>query len=159
VVRKIDEWWGKKAKIVKPDGQIDRETLGRIVFDNGKLLKQLTDLSHPLILQQEKELLQAYQKDPKVTAIILDVPLLFESGQDKWCDYVVFVRADETLRYERLRQNRGWNAEKIRKIENFQIALDKKAKKTEYIVDNNSSIPAVSLQVKKVLSTILKDKK
>jgi len=159
IIQNINRWWGKKAKIVKPDGQIDCEVLGWIVFDNGNLLKQLTDLLHPLIFQREKELLQTYQKDPEVVAIVLDIPLLFEAGQDKLCDFVVFVRADEALRYERLRQKRGWDAEKIKKIENFQISLDKKAKKSEYTVDNNSGIPTVSSQVKKVLSTILNNKK
>jgi len=159
VIERISRWWG--PDLLNAEGKIDREALGSIVFADEAALKQLTDLVHPLIAQREKELIRAYQQDPAIAAVVLDVPLLFESGQDKWCDFVIFIQSEAHLRLERLK-NRRWSAEKIKKIKkwgNFQLALDKKAKMSDHILRNNSGICDLTKQVVELYSKILEIKR
>ena len=127
----------------------------RIVFEDEKKLKRLTDLVHPLVSELEKQLIKTHEGDPRVAAVVLDVPLLLETGQDKWCDCVIFVQADEPLRYERMRKSRGWPPEKTKKIEKLQLALDAKARMSDYTICNNSDVPRLAAQVADVLSRVL----
>ena len=153
VLSQLKLWWG--VNVIGMDGKVDRAAVSDIVFNNEKELKRLTDLVHPLIFQRQEEMISAFESESKVKAIILDIPLLLEIGQEVICDTLVYVRAEERLRIERLGRSRGWTREKIKKIENFQIGLDNKAKISEYTVENNSNIPETAKQVSRVLSLIL----
>jgi dephospho-CoA kinase len=153
VIQKIVSWWGEQ--VLLSDGKLDRGAIGWIVFEDPTQLNQLTELVHPLIAEREQELLSFYQGDPKLSAVILDVPLLFESGQDKWCDAVVFVACEEEIRRKRLKTKRGWEPEKAQKIENLQLGVNVKAQKADYIIRNNSSVSEIAVQVKELLPKIL----
>jgi len=152
VIQKIVSWWGEKVE--RADGQLDRQAIGRIVFEDRDKLNQLTQLVHPLIAEREKELIALYQGISEVTAVVLDVPLLFEARQDKWCDAVVFVDCEEPIRQKRLKKSRGWKEEKRKKIENLQLGVNFKAQKADYVIRNNSSISEIAVQVKTLLNKI-----
>ena len=152
----LQRWWGKE--VIKDNGQVDRSVVAGIVFNDAAQLKRLTDLVHPLVRQKELELIGRYQGDKKFCAIILDVPLLFESGQENLCDKVVWVHTDDEIRYQRLAQRRGWREENAKKREKSQFSLDKKAKMSDYIVYNNSTIPDLVKQVASILALIIKIK-
>lgn len=152
VIQKIVSWWGEKVE--RADGQLDREAIGRIVFEDREKLNQLTQLVHPLIAEREKELISLYQGSFEVAAVVLDVPLLFEAGQDKWCDIIVFVDCEEPIRQKRLKKSRGWEEEKRKKIENLQLGVNFKAQKADYVIRNNSSISEIAVQVKTLLNKI-----
>jgi len=153
VKAQIVEWWGQT--VLDSQGRVDRGTLGGIVFEEEESLQKLCRLVHPLILKRQEELTEKYLSDPAVPAVVLDVPLLIEVDQYKLCDCLVFVEADDAVRHRRLREKRGWGEEKIKKIENFQFMLDKKAKISEYTVINNSDIPDLAKQVAVLLSVVL----
>ena len=154
VIEQIKAWWG--SAVLAENGQIDREALGSVVFKDVKALEQLTGLVHPLIRRRQRELVAAAAADEGVLAVVLDVPLLLEVGQAGICDVLVFVEASEAVRYERIGRSRGWDAKKIKKIENLQLGLDKKAEISEYTISNNSCIPDLVAQVEKMLSEVLK---
>lgn len=153
VIQKIVSWWGER--VLRADGQLDRQTVGTIVFENPDKLNQLTQLVHPLIAEREKELIALYQGTSDVVAVVMDVPLLVETGQDAWCDVIIFVDCQETTRWNRLRIDRGWEEEKTKKIENLQLGLNCKAQKADYIIRNNSNISEIARQVNNILSSIL----
>ena len=156
VIDQIHRWWG--PAVLDSQGKIDRNALGSIVFADEMALKQLTDLVHPLIAQREKELIGKYRQDSAIAAVVLDVPLLFESGQDKWCDFVIFVEADDHIRLERVTKRR-WTSEKIKNIENLNLALDNRAKMADHTVRNNSGILDLTKQVVELYSKILEIKR
>ncbi|MFC1783442.1 dephospho-CoA kinase [Planctomycetota bacterium] len=153
IIRQLLHWWGDD--ILAPDGLIDRQAVGRIVFENTQKLKMLADLVHPLIAERAKELIEFYQGDSQTLGVLLDIPLLFEAGYDRWCDFVVFVAADEKIRQNRLLRSRGWETKKRKKIENLQLSLDIKAKKADFIVHNNSSIQDLAQQIEKIFNELL----
>ena len=153
VAERIDQWWG--GQVTGSDGKIDRKALGNMVFDDVGAMKKLTDLVHPIIEKRQKVLIQEYQADENIAAIVLDVPLLFEVGQQGICDSVIFVQADEKVRMERLKASRGWDVGRIKKIENLQLELDIKARMSDHMVENNSTISVLAAQVAKVFSFVL----
>ena len=153
IVSQLLGWWGER--ILGADGGIDRGALGSIVFDDADELKKLTDLVHPMIFERIEGLIEANIGNPAVRAVVLDIPLLVELRRENMCDLLVFVQSDDDIRHGRLRGNRGWDKKKIKKIENLQIILDKKAKISEYTIVNNSNIPDLVPQIDRVLSAIL----
>jgi len=153
IIAQLIDWWG--VRVINPDGSVNRQALGDIVFEDSRELKKLTLLLHPLIEARQQELIKSYQSDPDINAIILDVPLLAEVGYSKLCDALVYVDTSKSARFDRLRKKCGWTAEKIKKVENLQLPLDKKAKMSEYTIDNNSDIPVTTSQVGRVLTMVL----
>lgn len=145
------------VKIITPAGQVNRSALAGIVFDDPARLKELTDLVHPIIEQYEDDLIETFQSDPEFRAIVLDVPLLLEAHQEDKCDVIVMIETDKCLRYQRLQEERGWNEEKIKKVENLQFALDIKRKISEYSIYNNSGIPDTASQVEQILNKVVRN--
>ena len=70
IIQEIVSWWGKQ--VLRADGQLDRDRVGRIVFEDSDKLYQLTQLVHPLIAEREKELIDLYQGNSEVDAVVLD---------------------------------------------------------------------------------------
>ena len=88
----------------------------------------------------------------KVRAIVLDIPLLAEVGWIKKCDKIVFVDCKSDFRALRMQEKGGFSKKQLKKRENFQISLDKKAKIADYIIDNNSGSSALAEQVFRIFT-------
>lgn len=153
VADQLRQWWGDT--ILGANGYIDRTKVASVVFGDNRQLQRLEQFLHPLIAAKQQALIQQYQQDPAIKAIILDVPLLFEVGQDKLCDCVVFVRAHQDACRQRLLQ-RGWDMDRVKKTENLQLALDTKLKMSDHIIANDSDLNELSVQVAELLPQLLK---
>ena len=84
-------------------GDIDRRALGKIVFENTELLSALTVISHPIIISRVLEEIEKCGDEN----VVIDAPLLFESGLDKICDTTVGVIADAKERARRVSRRDG----------------------------------------------------
>ena len=155
IVHQIEQWWG--PEVLGADGLIDREVVGRIVFADESELRKLTNLVHPLIADREQAQIAKFLEIPTVKAVVLDVPLLYETGQDQWCDKVIFVQSDMVDRQKRVAEKRSWDEERLKKVEKIQMPLDSKAKRADYVIANKSTIPSLATEVAQVLSQILTD--
>ncbi|MBN2375154.1 MAG: dephospho-CoA kinase [Sedimentisphaerales bacterium] len=153
IVHQIEQWWG--PEVLGAGGLIDREVVGRIVFADENELRKLTNLVHPLISDREQAQMAKFLEDPTVKAVVLDVPLLYETGQDKWCDKIVFVQTESGDRQKRVAKKRGWDEERLKKVEKIQMPLDSKAKRADYVIANKSTISSLETGVTQVLSQIL----
>lgn len=153
IIEQISQWFG--PSVLDSQGFIDRRLLGDVVFSDESAREKLNSLLHPLVEKEEKTLLASHKQDKEVKAIVLDVPLLLEVGQENWCDALIYVFTDQSVRISRLETSRGWSAKKAKNVENSQLALDTKAKISEYSLCNNSSISDLEIQTAKILSLIL----
>ena len=95
-----------------------------------------------------------FQSDPNTIAIIEDSPLLLEKGLDQICDRIVFVNTDRAVRLARLAQSRGWSESEVDRREKMQLSLDSKARRADYVVDNNLNESEVSQQIRRILSQL-----
>jgi len=94
---------------------IDRAALGKIIFNQAELRYQLEQIVHPLVHQHRQAfLIRARQSRQR--AVIFDVPLLFETGGQDLCDYVIVVWAPETLQRRRALLRQSMTAEKLDQI-------------------------------------------
>jgi dephospho-CoA kinase len=140
--------------IADESGRIDHQKLARTAFADAGYLGRLNDIIHPGVLRQAEELIEKFKRQTEPVAVVLDMPLLAEIGWHKRCDKLIFVDCEEKIRLKRAEKKRFFNKKQLKIRENFQISLDKKAKIADYIISNNSDIPALTEQVACVLSRI-----
>ena len=150
VKAELRQWLG--AGILDEVGRVSRKAVGRIVFADPDKLKRLNGIIHPRIGRLRDGLMAQYLADSGVKAVVWDTPLLLETGLNRECDVVVFVKATDQIRAQRVAKTRGWSAEELAKREKSQIGLDKKAAIADYCIDNNGDEVASLLQVQRVLS-------
>lgn len=153
VVATLRQWWGEF--IFTPGGDVSREAIALIVFDDAAELTRLENLLYPRVRRRSDELMAAYAADPSVKAIVLDAPKLYEAGADELCDTVVFVDADWSVCMRRLAESRGWTGEELTRRRNMQNPLDMKKANADHVVVNNSGIDELRLQVERVFSSVL----
>ena len=148
----IVERFGKS--ILDSSGKIDRKALAKAAFSDPVKLEVLTKIIHPPVLERTEALIETYQKDENIAAIVLDMPLLAEVGWEKECDKLVFVDCRAQIRAERAKK-RGINEKELKVRENFQISLDKKASLADYTLNNNSELSEVAEQIRSIIKNIL----
>ncbi|MCR5491550.1 MAG: DNA-formamidopyrimidine glycosylase, partial [Bacilli bacterium] len=99
-----------------------------------KYKKKLEDILHPLVIEEAKKLIHGSNENTK---IILDVPLLYQSGMDGLCDAIICIDADESKRRARLIAE-GRNAKAIMEI-NRSFPLTKAKKKATWVIYNDGT--------------------
>ena len=152
IKEKITKLFGKG--ILDSEGNIEHKKLAGVVFKDSGKLALLNEIIHPLVLKRVEELIDKYNGQNQVKAIVLDMPLLAEIGWTERCDKLIFVNCRQKIRAERTKKlDFDKNQLKIR--ENFQISLDKKLKLTDNTIENNSGISALVRQVADIFSEIM----
>tara|TARA_B100000700_G_C15013345_1_gene842094 strand:+ start:865 stop:1485 length:621 start_codon:yes stop_codon:yes gene_type:complete len=112
---------------------IDRAKLGQEVFGKPAKLKQLENLLHPLVRKARDEFIKK-QNRYKTKLIILDVPLLYETGGDKICDKVLVVSAPFFIQRQRALSRKGMTQEKFFDILKRQLPDHEKRKRADFIL-------------------------
>lgn len=138
-----------------PEGVVDRKALAAIVFRDPDALRQLEALLYPRIERRRAELQAEYERDPRVRAVVIDAPKLFEVGLDARCDAVIFVEAERGVRVERVRRSRGWSEEELDRREKLQIPLDSKRARADHTVVNNSTVETLRSELERILATVI----
>ncbi|MFQ5494649.1 MAG: dephospho-CoA kinase [Phycisphaerae bacterium] len=152
-IRTIVGWWPEP--LLGPDQRLDRAALARIVFADPEKKRRLESLVYPLIAARRDDMIRAGWNDQRVTAFILDSPLLFESNLDRLCDTVVFVEAGEDVRVLRLKQRRGWDVDELRRREKWQWPPADKRSRAEYTILNEGSIEGLRVCTTRVFDQII----
>lgn len=104
---------------VGPNG-VDRQMLGDLVFGNFAALSDLENILHPLVRRIRKLFLRTHALR-RTRYVAMDVPLLFETGEEKNCDAVVVVTAPLFLQYQRVLSRTGMTKEKLTSILSRQL--------------------------------------
>ncbi|MFN8759199.1 MAG: dephospho-CoA kinase [Tagaea sp.] len=97
---------------VKTNGAIDRAKLGRTVFADPAALARLEAILHPLAARARDAFLARHRRS-RTKRVVLDVPLLFETGGERRCDLVVVVSASATIQRQRALARPGMTREKL----------------------------------------------
>ena len=124
------------TEISGSDGTIDRKKLGERVFANPTDRKKLESILHPLVRQHRDQFLQDQQRLGR-QIVVLDVPLLYETGGDGLCDYVIVVYAgEETIRHRAL-SRLGMTSEKLSGILATQMPASEKCQRADLVLDTD----------------------
>ena len=135
------------------DGAVDRAALGRIVLKDGAKLAALEKMVHPLAGATQVDFLNA-QMAAGATHVLLDVPLLFETGGHKFVDCVVVVSAPPDIQRARVLERPGMTEEKFADILAKQVPDSDKRAAADFIVDSSVSVADAHRQVKEILAAV-----
>jgi len=140
VIAELKKRWGDKVLDAK--GQVIRREVAKIVFGQGNVgeRKFLEQLTHPRIEELLKTELDTIRKSADLPpVVVIDAPLLFEAGWDKYCDKVLFVDAPRDIRLERA-VARGWSTEQFAAREASQLPLVDKASRSHIVIRNAKTL-------------------
>jgi dephospho-CoA kinase len=138
---------------VTRDGAIDRDVLSARVVGDEAALRQLEGIVHPLVRQAQADFLEA-SRAAGVDCVVLDIPLLFESGGTKLVDNVVVVSAPASLQLERVLARPGMSAEKFESILARQVPDAEKRARADFVIDTSGPFEATRAQVRAVLDAL-----
>ena len=136
-------------------GKVDRDELARRVLGNTVAIEKLEKIVHPLVRRAEELFLEmASRKGAPV--VILDIPLLFETGGERRCDAVVVVSAPPEVQHARVFERPGMTEEKFAAILAKQIPDAQKRARADFVVDTSKGFDATRDQVRDILARIAK---
>lgn len=139
------------SDILEEDGALDRQKLGSIVFNNEEKRLLLNSIVHPAVRERmamKRETAQAANEE----AIVMDIPLLFESKLTGLVEKIILVYVDEKTQLERLmKRNNFSEAEALSRIKS-QMPLKDKVAKADEVIDNSGSIEESRQQLMDILN-------
>ena len=141
---KISERFGQN--ILKESGELDRAKLREIIFNSDEEKDWLESLLHPAIARQIQDELKVSTSPYSV----LVSPLLFETGQNDFCDKVLVVDVPVETQVERTLKRDGVSEEQVQSIIKAQISRQKRLQLADEIIVNDSTLGALQLAVKKL---------
>lgn len=130
--------------ILRPDGSLDRERLGAIVFSDQEKLATLNGIVHPLV----GELMSQQERAAGDEAVVVhDVPLLAENGLEGGFDLVVVVDAAEESQEDRLTRLRGMPEDQARARMAAQASREKRRGVADIVIENDGSLEDLDRRV------------
>ncbi len=142
--------------IINPDGTLNRPLLARRAFKNSQSNKKLNDITHPIIIEEVKSMIGALAAKG-VRAVVVDAALLFESGADGMCDYVVTVIASESIRLKRIIERDKIGEEAARLRINAQNSQNYYVNKAHFAIINDEDMDRLKDRVATVTRMMLED--
>ena len=141
----------KFGKSILKDNEVNRVTLGKLVFENNENLKELNNIIHPQIRKNISEQIQVHKNEKLV---FVDVPLLFEAKFDDLVEKIIVVSLDEKIQLERLMNRNSLSKEEALQRIKSQIPVREKEKLGDYVVDNSFTQENTYKQVDRILEKL-----
>jgi len=130
--------------VLAPDGTLDRQRLGEIVFGDDELRAKLNSLIHPLVGARLRELEQGADAD---AILVEDVPLIAENDLADFYDLVVVVDVPPRLQEERLVRDRGMTPDQVAVRMAAQASREQRLAIAGIVVDNSGSLAELDREV------------
>jgi dephospho-CoA kinase len=137
------------------DGKVDRQKLSQRVLGNPEALKKLEQIVHPLLGAHRQKFLEDAEK-AGAPIVLMDVPLLFETGGEKRMDAVIVVSAPAELQRQRVLARENMTQEKLDAILARQMPDAEKRKRADFVVDTSRGLEPVRADVKDILARVAK---
>ena len=136
-------------------GKVGRQKLATMVINDKAALERLEAIVHPLVFTaREKFLAEAQARGAPV--VVLDVPLLFETGTDRHCDAVVVVTAPHEVQRRRAFERPGMTDDKFAAILKKQMPDAEKRRRADFIIDNSQDFEHARRQIRDILQSAVK---
>ncbi|TDD19646.1 dephospho-CoA kinase [Nonomuraea diastatica] len=133
--------------VLRPDGSLDRERLGSIVFNDAERLAELNAIVHPLVGERVAEL---RSQAPDDAIVVYDVPLLVENNLASMYDVVIVVDAADEVRVRRLAEHRGMPEADARARIAAQASREDRLAAADLVVPNEGSLDELDARVAEV---------
>lgn len=141
---------------VVADGALDRAALGARVFGDRAALKDLEAILHPLVRAAERRFLQRARRMRK-RAVVLDIPLLYETGGEARCDTVWVASAGPTIQAQRVLRRSGMTRDRLKAIRARQTADAVKRRRADAVIPTGLGRRAAWNAVVRTLHKLLRE--
>lgn len=135
------------------EGAVDREALRRIVLEDPEALKRLNAVVHPLVAQDRAAFFQRAE-ETGADLVVLDVPLLFETGGHEGMDAVVVATAPAKMQRERVLARPGMTEARFLALLSQQMADAQKRARADFVVDTGRGLDVARRQVKAIIEAL-----
>lgn len=135
--------WG--WEFLDDQGEVDRKKVADRIFSDSAKRRELEAWIHPYVFERMEE----EKKQGPEAVVVFNVPLLFESGWDRHCDWTLAVHASPAMIETRLKA-RGVSPEEIRRRTVVQIPLEEKMKRAHFVIHNDLPLEEVRKEVLKI---------
>ena len=125
-------------EIVKPDGDLDRALIARMIFEDSRLRDRLNALVHPAVKAEVRRIAEE-MRQLDAGLLVVEAALLIEGGYREICDELWYIYADEAVRRERLKSSRGYTDERIDGTFATQLSDNAFRACVDFVVDNSGS--------------------
>ena len=142
--------------VATKDGGTDRALLGQRVFTDPAALKRLEAILHPMVAAEEKRFL-ARSRARRVPLVVLDIPLLFETGAERRCDYVLVVSAAALVQRQRVMRRPGMTEIRLNSILRKQMPDHRKRQRADFVVPTGAG-RGLTLRRLKSIVRLLRDR-
>jgi dephospho-CoA kinase len=136
---------------INSEGDVDRSVLGGLVVGDKANLKKLESIIHPLVGEDR---LDFFKDNKSAKAVVLDIPLLFETGGEKLVDYTIVVTTSYEIQKKRVLGRKNMNEKKFKEIVSSQTPNNEKCRLANFIVDTSISVDDAKKQVKDILLSL-----
>jgi dephospho-CoA kinase len=134
-------------------GKVDRNKLAARVLGDDAALARIEAIVHPLVSAAERRLIaEAEARGENV--VVLDIPLLFETGGDARVDAVVVVSAPPEVQQARVLERPGMTMDKLEAILARQMPDAEKRARADFVVDTSRGFDAARAQVRAILAAV-----
>jgi dephospho-CoA kinase len=151
---------GKAAPLIEErfpgvvqDGVVDREKLARAVLGQPEALKDLERIVHPLVRADADAFLERHRQ-AGATLVLLDIPLLYETGGEDRVDRIVVVTAPADVQRERVLARPGMTTEKFEAILSRQVPDAEKRRRADFLIDTGQGMDEARRRVAEIVDEL-----
>jgi dephospho-CoA kinase len=137
------------------DGKVDRAKLSERVVHDSAAMKRLEQVVHPMLSAGRQKFFDDAERSG-APVVVVDVPLLFETGGEKRVDAVVVVSTSPELQRERVLARGTMDAAKLDSIIARQLPDAEKRRRADFVVDTSHGLDPVRAQIKDILTAVVK---
>ena len=141
-------------RVLASDGSINRQALGGLVFKNPTDRRQLESIIHPFVAADRDDFL-AESRSIGAPLVVLDVPLLYETGGDAACDFVIVCDSDSKTQRDRGMARSGMTEQKWNAIIASQMPMKDKRARADAIIETQYGLEAARRQLDEILDRIM----
>jgi dephospho-CoA kinase len=136
------------------DGVIDRKALSTVLAKAPERFRELEAVIHPLVRARENAFLEAERQNGSAL-VLLDIPLLYETGGEARVDKVVVVTCDAQVQRQRVLARPGMTEEKFLLILSRQMPDAEKRRRADFVIDTGGGLEAARKQVEEVIDKLM----
>lgn len=137
------------SRLLTADGDLDRASMGTLVFGDEAARRRLEAIVHPLVFERIVELESAAPAD---AVVVHDIPLLAESGRADTFDAVIVVDVPEEVQVERMVSRRGWTEQEARSRIAAQASREQRRAIASHVIDNTGTREDLRARVAEVFA-------
>ena len=136
---------------LKDEIEIDRKKVSNLIRQKRIDLKKIEKIIHPLLKANRIKFIKENEKEK---IIAFEIPLLYETGANKWLDYIISVYCSKKTQMERLYERKNFNKDKINYLLSKQISIKNKNKKANFLINTDQKKMDVEKEVRKTIKIL-----